>query len=167
MCDDIYSYVYIYIYTMYKLTHTYIVVCSYRYSQQGWENLNGVMKRRYFQSTQRGGGVKNGSSKLLPIVYSLQRALLWRIGYLDGLFKQIGHDGSLNIEYGKVQPMPKYKNKDGEVQHQEDMEAYANTLLKFAPSQLLNDMMAELDELNVVIGEMDDDDEYIEEGYAE
>ena len=90
--------IYIYIYTMYKLTHTYIVVCSYRYSQQGWENLNGVMKRRYFQSTQRGGGVKNGSSKLLPIVYSLQRALLWRIGYLDGLFKEIGHDGSLNIE---------------------------------------------------------------------
>ena len=63
--------------------------------------------------------------------------------------------------------MPKYKNKDGEVQHQEDMEAYANTLLKFAPSQLLDDMIAELDELNVVIGEMDDDDEYIEEGYAE
>ena len=39
----------------------------YKYSQQGYENLNGVMKRDFHTKTQKGGG-RGGTSKLLPIL---------------------------------------------------------------------------------------------------
>jgi len=38
----------------------------YRFSQQGWEDLNSAVKRSYHYNTQTGGG-RGGSSKLLPV----------------------------------------------------------------------------------------------------
>lgn len=57
----------------------------YKYSQQGWEHINGIAKRTFNHNTQKGGG-RNGSSKLLPIVYSFLRELLWRFKHGDKLF---------------------------------------------------------------------------------
>ena len=37
----------------------------HKYSQQGYENINGVMKRDFHTKTQKGGG-RGGTSKLLP-----------------------------------------------------------------------------------------------------
>ena len=43
----------------------------------------------------------------MPVFQGVACSLLWKYGYLDGLFLHLGHDGALNIEYGKVMPMPK------------------------------------------------------------
>ena len=119
----------------------------YRYSQQGWENLNGRLKRIFHHNTQKGGG-RGGSSKFLPVVYTLAREMLWRFGYLDGLFKHLGHDGELNIEYGKVKPMPKEKYAKAA-----DIEAFTQTLFKFVsveafeePTECELDTIGEVDE---------------------
>lgn len=71
----------------------------YKYSQQGWERVNGKAKQTYNHATQKGGG-KGGSSKLLPIVYTFLRELLWRFGHGDELFKK--HDDE-ELTYGKIQ----------------------------------------------------------------
>ena len=47
----------------------------YRFSQQGWENVNGTWKRHFHHNSAKGGG-KGGSSKLLPIMYTVARAML-------------------------------------------------------------------------------------------
>lgn len=55
----------------------------YRFSQQGWEHLNKVIKMFYFRRTQRGGnGGKKGerNSKLVPIAKWLQRKLYFLSG---------------------------------------------------------------------------------------
>jgi hypothetical protein len=54
-----------------------------RYSQQGWESLNSLLKTFFFQRTQRGGhGGKDGerNSKLKPIGLWLLRKLFWLSG---------------------------------------------------------------------------------------
>jgi hypothetical protein len=52
----------------------------YRYSQQGWEALNSLLKNIYFRRTQRGGHKGDGStrnSKLEPIANWIQRRLFF------------------------------------------------------------------------------------------
>jgi len=112
----------------------------YRYSQQGWENLNSRVKRNYHHNTKKGGG-RDGSSKLLPVMYTLVREVLWRFGYLDGLFEHLGYDGKLKIEYGKVMPMSKAKHAKAE-----DLEKFAHTVFKFAPVDML-DVLEEVEEM--------------------
>ena len=52
----------------------------YRLSQQGWENMNSLIKRFYFRRTQRGGFARNkdisNSSKLIPISKWMQTKLM-------------------------------------------------------------------------------------------
>lgn len=55
----------------------------YRYSQQGWESLNALIKSFFFRRTQRGGyagkkGVPN--SRVVPIARFFQRRLYWQSG---------------------------------------------------------------------------------------
>jgi hypothetical protein len=60
----------------------------YRYSQQGWEALNSLLKNIYFRRTQRGGHKGDGksrNSKLTPIAKWLQR----RLYFLSGRYKEI------------------------------------------------------------------------------
>jgi hypothetical protein len=55
----------------------------YRYSQQGWESLNALIKMFYFRRTQRGGhGGKKGepNSKIKPIARWFLRRLFWLSG---------------------------------------------------------------------------------------
>ena len=57
-----------------------------KYSQpQGWERVNGKAKRAYNHNTAKGGG-RGGSRKLLPIMMTLLRELLWGFGVGDKLF---------------------------------------------------------------------------------
>ena len=127
----------------------------YRYSQQGWENVNSRFKRKFFQNSQRGGG-RGGSSKLLPVFYTFLREMLWRNGYLGGLFEHLGVDGKVNIDYGKVQKMPNNKRVS-----KEDIEVYGNTLFKFAPREELNQL------IGAVEGGLGTLHEEVEEGSAD
>ena len=126
----------------------------YRFSQQGWENLNSAVKRSYHHNTQKGGG-RGGSSKLLPVMMTAARDILWRYGYLDGLFSHLGHDGKLDIEYGKVKPMPKKHGPNGI--KKEVVEEFAKTIMDLAPPELLDE---------VLYGVLDDALEDILEGSA-
>jgi hypothetical protein len=51
----------------------------YRYSQQGWESMNSLIKTFFFRRTSHGGGVRGDSvkSRLVPIARWLQRRLLF------------------------------------------------------------------------------------------
>ena len=56
----------------------------YRYSQQGWEALNNVIKLVFHRRTQKGGSQgcsKLSSSKVKGIGMWLQRLILWRAGF--------------------------------------------------------------------------------------
>lgn len=62
--------------------------CLYRYSQQGWEALNALIKAYFFRRTNRGGfaGKNQKKSKLLGIARWLQRRIMWYSGHGDALF---------------------------------------------------------------------------------
>jgi hypothetical protein len=60
--------------------------CLYRYSQQGWENMNSVIKSFFFKRTNHGGKAGQGDtggkkSKLLAIARWQQRRLMWLCGF--------------------------------------------------------------------------------------
>lgn len=62
--------------------------CLHRFSQQGWEALNALIKSYFFRRTNRGGLSKNGTkkSKLLGIARWLQRRIMWYSSHGDALF---------------------------------------------------------------------------------
>lgn len=64
--------------------------CLHRYSQQGWEALNALLKAYFFRRTNRGGLAKNSArkSKLLGIARWLQRRMMWYSGNGDTLFSK-------------------------------------------------------------------------------
>ena len=70
--------------------------CLYRYSQQGWEALNALIKAYFFRRTNRGGFAGNAKkkTKLLEIARWLQRRIMWYSGHGDALF----NDASQNRE---------------------------------------------------------------------
>jgi hypothetical protein len=51
----------------------------YRFSQQGWEAMNSLIKTFFFRRTSHGGGVRGASkkSRLIPIARWLQRRLIF------------------------------------------------------------------------------------------
>jgi hypothetical protein len=71
----------------------------YRYSQQGWEAMNSLMKTFFFRRTNHGGGVRGCSkkSKLIPIARWLQRQLIFLCRATKGSIHQ----------YAEMHPMPK------------------------------------------------------------
>jgi hypothetical protein len=71
----------------------------YRFSQQGWEAMNSLIKTFFFRRTSHGGGVKGNSikSQLFPIARWLQRQLI----FLGHITEEAIH------QYAKEQnPMP-------------------------------------------------------------
>ena len=72
--------------------------CLHRYSQQGWEALNALLKAYFFRRTNRGGLAKNGvqKSKLLGIARWLQRRIMWYSGNGDALFQMNPADCDLD-----------------------------------------------------------------------
>jgi hypothetical protein len=71
--------------------------CLHRFSQQGWEALNALIKSYFFRRTNRGGLARNSKnkSKLLGIARWLQRRIMWYSGNGDRQFcnnDQLDHD---------------------------------------------------------------------------
>jgi hypothetical protein len=58
-----------------------------KYSQQGWESLNALIKSFFFRRTNRGGSNRGDRSKLVPIGKLLQRRLMWLCNLTDDMFK--------------------------------------------------------------------------------
>ena len=63
----------------------------YRYSQQGWESMNGRMKQVYFRRSQRAGKGSKGSH-LRPIYRLYARRLGWILGVADIVFQSEGKE---------------------------------------------------------------------------
>jgi hypothetical protein len=69
--EGINNYLHIYIsehYFFYLLCHKSL----YRHNQQGWEHLNGVLKRFIHRRTNRGGG-RGATQRMLPLARYLSR----------------------------------------------------------------------------------------------
>jgi hypothetical protein len=73
----------------------------YRYSQQGWESMNQLLKHYYFNNTNHGGSNGNGGkdsdgafSKATvigehcrPLMKLCQRTIMWKLGLGDSYFQ--------------------------------------------------------------------------------
>jgi hypothetical protein len=70
--------------------------CLHRYSQQGWEALNALVKSYFSQRTNRGGFSAIGAkkSKLLAIARWMQRRMMWYSGHGDLLLAADNKDDS-------------------------------------------------------------------------
>jgi hypothetical protein len=70
----------------------------YRFSQQGWEAMNSLVKTFFFRRTSHGGGVRGSSkkSRLIPIARWLQRRLIFLCRINEDDIRQ----------YAIVNPMP-------------------------------------------------------------
>jgi hypothetical protein len=70
--------------------------CLHRYSQQGWEALNALVKSYFFRRTNRGGFSAIGAkkSKLLAIARWMQRRMMWYSGHGDLLLAADNKDDS-------------------------------------------------------------------------
>jgi len=137
----------------------YFLQCKgslYRYSQQAWESINGILKRTFHHNTQRGGG-SHGSSKLLPVFLSLTRAYLWRTGVLGKFFDNVNNVNTdqLDMQYDKV---PK-KHYDRNVP-QDVIDAYVKTLMWLGcPNDIIGDFEDDLldnNNLTQFMGELED-----------
>jgi hypothetical protein len=110
----------------------------YKYSQQGWERINGKAKRSYHHNTQKGGG-RGGTSKLLPIMRMFLRELLWRFGHADEVFTKVP---KADIKYGKA---PKHL-----LPTDEELDLITRTILTMGTDE---DIFGTDDE-NIIIGEV-------------
>jgi hypothetical protein len=122
----------------------------YRLSQQGWENVNSIMKRSFHRGTQRGGSRKQ-SSKIKPVFYRILSAAKWRMGHFSGLLQHFGFKPAAEFKYGDILKIPKFENIPTE-----DINAYAESVLQFRNSELLNEIeeMVEYDSDNDLEEEM-------------
>jgi hypothetical protein len=111
----------------------------YRLSQQGWENVNSVMKRSFHRGTQRGGG-RRRQGKIKPVFYRVLRASKWRMGHLGGMLQHIGHKINNTFEWGNLYKLPKFSNVSTE-----EIEDYASMVLKFGSNELLDTILDTID----------------------
>jgi hypothetical protein len=71
----------------------------YRFSQQGWEAMNSLIKTFFFRRTSHGGGVRGNSkkSRLIPIARWVQRRLIFLCHFSEEAIR----------EYEEDNPMPR------------------------------------------------------------
>lgn len=69
----------------------------YRYSQQGWEAMNSLIKTFFFRRTSHGGGVRGDSkkSRLIPIARWLQRRLVFLCRITESSIRQYAEDHTM------------------------------------------------------------------------
>ena len=67
---------------------------------------------------------------------------------LGGYFKHLGHDGKVDIEYGKVTKIPNNKRVTDE-----EVEVYANTIFKFAPREEVDELIGAVEGVLNIIDE--------------
>jgi hypothetical protein len=69
------------------------------HSQQGWENLNHVVKKFYFLRTNRGGGAGQGDgNQPRPVARWLARRLVWIMGKPYEKVKAVVKAASVPVE---------------------------------------------------------------------
>jgi hypothetical protein len=77
----------------------------YRFSQQGWESLNQLLKHFYFNNTNHGGAAGNGGKTIngtytnevisgdhcRPLMQLCQRTIMWKLGIGDSYFEGLSN----------------------------------------------------------------------------
>jgi hypothetical protein len=77
----------------------------YRFSQQGWESLNQLLKHFYFNNTNHGGAAGNGGKSIdgeytneiiskdhcRPLLQLCQRSIMWKLGIGDTYFEGLSN----------------------------------------------------------------------------
>ena len=53
--------------------------------------------------------------------------MLWRYGYLDGLFQHFGHTNAVDVNYGDIKRIPMYKKEVTD----NTTKAFVDTILQF------------------------------------
>jgi hypothetical protein len=96
--------------------------CLHRYSQQGWEALNALVKSYFFRRTNRGGLAKNSTrkSKLLGIARWLQRRMMWYSGHGDALFKPEDCEDDDNHDDDNSTTTSDHESNDGRFDSDDD-----------------------------------------------
>jgi hypothetical protein len=104
--------------------------CLHRFSQQGWEALNALIKSYFFRRTNRGGLSRNGTqkSKLLGIARWLQRRIMWYSGRGDELFLDADVQNNRNENVGDEND---YNQQDEESNSTSDDEISYNSTNDF------------------------------------
>jgi hypothetical protein len=69
----------------------------YRFSQQGWEAMNSLIKTFFFRRTSHGGGVRGNSkkSRLIPIARWLQRRLIFLCRFSEEDIRQYAEENPM------------------------------------------------------------------------
>ena len=81
---------------------------------------------------------------MTPVFMRISRGMPWRYGYLNSLFKSLGYNDDLEINYGEVKPMPKYQNvRVGEIEN------YSNTMFQFLSHEVRDELLETIDEEEV------------------
>ena len=91
----------------------------YKHSQQGWENLNHLLKTFLFRRTQRGGGGKGKKDRLLPVARWQQRRLLFACGYT---LNDMAEEAAAYKEELKQQASSRLPNNNASTAGDEDFE---------------------------------------------
>jgi hypothetical protein len=78
----------------------------YRFSQQGWEAMNSLIKTFFFRRTSHGGGVRGNSkkSRLIPIAQWVQRWLMFLCHFSEELIHQYAEENPMPRNY-RMQPV--------------------------------------------------------------
>jgi hypothetical protein len=111
----------------------------YRLSQQGWENINSVMKRSFHRGTQKGGG-RVRTSKLRPVFFRVLRAALWRMGHMCGMLQHFGWVRDTVFKYGVLNKLPKFENIETR-----EIRAYTLSVLKFGDTTYMDGLVDAMD----------------------
>jgi hypothetical protein len=89
----------------------------YRFSQQGWESMNKLIKHYYYNNTNHGGSYGNGGrdengdyskatitgQHCYPLMRFCQRFLMWKLGYGDAFFESMKNNNQLLVENELIQ----------------------------------------------------------------
>ena len=73
----------------------------YRFSQQGWEAMNSLIKIFFFRRTNHGGGVRGNSkkSRLIPIARWLQRRLIFLCRFSEEAIRRYAEDNPIPKDF--------------------------------------------------------------------
>ena len=63
---------------------------------------------------------------LTPVMYAMARDMLWRYGYLNGLFKSLGHTDAFDVKFGDVKRITFITTTTND-----KTKAFAETILQF------------------------------------
>ena len=69
---------------------------------------------------------------------------MWRVGNLTGLLQHFGDKKKDHFEYSAIYKLPKFENVSSE-----EIKEYAVSILKFGRTDLLDDFVESLDNLEV------------------